>query len=386
MHDTTKNLSSQAIRELERFAGKRRSNDRVIGWMEKHLTESAHAAMKHCGDYLVFLEDESREHRKLEVGYFCKQRLCAGCAWREAVANAQCISAISQAMIEQGYIMLMVTLTVPNVPGAKLRKTMQHLSRSWLRLAKRERYAVWRDGVRKMEITYNSKTDTYHPHMHMVVYVKPSYFKGANYISRAQLLKDWRECTGQPEVTQVDVRRCRNQGSTNAVLEVSKYAAKASDYAHSEEVLDTFYAALHHSRLLTYFGKPKDLRTDYQCGRLAKYEETDTTRYTMRVTYIWQRLVDAAAKAADADRALQRDHAIAARKMPTKEWRYVEKSSEPYDMDAAELARLQRDERKLQAMAMEKAKRATELDELFRTSWVREFAKVDDADMEVVDD
>lgn len=358
MHDTTKNLPSQANRELERFAGKRRSNDRVIGWMEKHLTESAHAAMKHCGDYLVFLEDESREHRKLEVGYFCKQRLCAGCAWREAVANAQCISAISQAMIEQGYIMLMVTLTVPNVPGAKLRKTMQHLSRSWLRLAKRERYAVWRDGVRKMEITYNARTDTYHPHMHMVVYVKPGYFKGANYISRAQLLKDWRECTGQPEITQVDVRRCRNQGSTNAVLEVSKYAAKASDYAHSEEVLDTFYAALHHSRLLTYFGKPKDLRTDYQCGRLAKYEETDTTRYTMRVVYVWQALTA----------------------------KYDEREVQSYDMDAAELERLQRDERKLQAMAMEKAKRATELDELFRTSWVREFAKVDDADLEVIDD
>ena len=139
---------------------------------------------------------------------------------------------------------------------------------------------------------------------------------------------------------------------------MAKYSAKASDYTHSEEVLDTFYAALQHTRMLTSFGRCRDLRDQYEDGKLSQYEELDTVRYTMRVVYIWQRVANS----------------------------YDVHDAQAYDMDAAELERLQRDERKLQAMAMEKAKRATELDELFRTSWVREFAKVDDADMEVIDD
>lgn len=355
LHDNT---STPACQELQSAAIKRSSNDKVLPWMRKHLSDESYAAMEHCGDYLVFLEDATRENRKLDIGFFCKQRLCSGCAWRSAVRSAQCVAAIAQSLTDDGKIMLMVTLTVPNVPAEELRSTVQHIGRSWTRLLKRHRYAAWADNVRKIEITYNRKMNTYHPHMHCVVFVPKSYF-GKRYISHAQLLDDWRAVTGQPEITQVDVRRCRDRGTTNAILEVAKYSAKASDYAQSEEVLDTMYTALHHTRTMTYAGRCKDLRKEYDLGHLEKYEEIDTVRYTMRVVYIWQRLQDG--------------------------WQYAEHDIQPYDMDDAEMDRLRRDEKRAVAYAMDKAQRADKLDMFFRKSWVRAFRALDDEEIEVVE-
>lgn len=385
LHDNIKNKPRQERKDLvAQLNEKRKSNDKVMPWMRKHLSESAYASMEHCGDYLVMLEDDTGEHRKLDCGFFCKQRLCSGCAWRSAVKSAQCISAIAQKLADEGLVMIFVTLTVPNVEGDRLRATVQHLGRSWLRLTKRNRYAVWRDGVRKVEITYNAKTDTYHPHMHMVLFVRPGYF-ARNYISRAQLLEDWREVTGQPEITQVDIRRCKNLGTTNAILEVAKYSAKASDYTHSEEVLDTFYAALHHTRMLTYFGRCRDLRDQYECGKLSQYEELDTVRYTMRVVYIWQRVADTTYAAAAADKAAQSFRPLAPRPFPKRSWSYAEHSREPYEMDAEELERLHRDEKRLAQYACEQAKRQSELSHLFATSWVREIERMDWQEIEVIE-
>lgn len=359
MHDNTQSAERQG-RDLRDLARKRRSNETIMPWMRKHLTDASYTDMLHCGDYLVMLEDETRTKRKLDTGYFCRQRLCSGCAWRSAVKSAQCVSAIAAKLIEDGRIMLMATLTVPNVPAEKLRATIQHLGRSWLRLLKRQRYAAWTDNVRKVEITYNADRDDYHPHLHIVIFVPRGYFRGGKYISQAQLLQDWREVTGQPEITQVDIRRCYDKGTSNAILEVAKYSAKASEYTLNEDVCDTMYAALHHTRTMTYAGQCKALREEYQRGRLRQYEELDATKYTMRVVYVWQRTMDA----------------------------YTEHDVQRYDMDAEELDRLHRDEKRLADYACEQAKRSSELQHLFATAWAREFARLDAAEwdnMEVVE-
>jgi len=301
---------------IEKLEAKHSSNDRVAGWLSKFVSISALEDFIHCGDYLVMAEDESRENRKLLNGYFCKQRLCSGCAWRSSVKAAQCVSAISARLAEEGSVMLMITLTVPNVPGSELRETIQHISRSWVRLLKRKRYACWADNVRKLEITYSWKRDDYHPHIHVLVYVRPGYFKGKTYISRAQLLEDWRAVTKQPEITQVDLRRCRDKGDSNGIVEVAKYTVKASDYNQSQEVFNTMYKALKHTRLMTYAGRCKELRDAYQRGELSEYDQTEETKYVYRVVYMWHLLADGRGV-------------------------YVEDSVEPYDEDADKLQKAQ---------------------------------------------
>ena len=173
MHDNMNRAASQAP-ELIETGRKRRASDIVAPWLDKWITDTQRSRFRHCGDYLVFLEDDQREHRKLDVGFFCGIRLCPGCAWRESIRNAERVASISGALADQGRIMLMVTLTVPNIPADRLRITVQHINRSWNRLMRRQRYEPWSDNIRKLEITYNRHTDTYHPHLHLSLIHIPS--------------------------------------------------------------------------------------------------------------------------------------------------------------------------------------------------------------------
>ena len=83
LYDTT---SGTALQDAAR---KTAANHKVVNWLGDLMPLSAQAAMQHCGDYLVFLENAERDKRKLDTGYFCKQRLCSGCAWRSALKSAQ---------------------------------------------------------------------------------------------------------------------------------------------------------------------------------------------------------------------------------------------------------------------------------------------------------
>lgn len=341
---------------LQDAAYKTTANHKVVEWLGDLMPSSAQAAMQHCGDYLVFLENEERDKRKLDTGYFCKQRLCSGCAWRSALKNAQCISAISAALAADQRVMLMVTLTVPNCAAADLRDTMRRINAAWHKMLRRKKYAVWADYIRKMEITYNHQANTYHPHLHCIVYVKPGYF-ARGYISRAQLLADWRAAYDDSSITQVDLRRCKQvREGTSAILEVSKYAAKASDFAVSEEVAQVFYRALHHARMMEFVGRCADLRDQYQGGGLAEFEEIDTVRYTLRVVYVYSRVSQA----------------------------YDVHDIQPYNMDEAELARLQADEARLGAYACAQANSAEGWREWLRTDWVRAMEQAAPWEIEVL--
>ncbi len=345
---------------IEKLEAKHSSNDRVSGWLAEFVSDAALEDFMHCGDYLVMAEDEPRENRKLLNGYFCRQRLCSGCAWRRSVKAAQCLSAISARLAEEGRVMLMITLTVPNVPGLELRDTIQHIGRSWNRLMRRKRYACWADNVRKLEVTYNRERYDYHPHLHALVYVRPSYFK-KQYISQAQLLEDWRSVTKQPEITQVDLRRCRDQNDSNGIVEVAKYTVKASDYNQSQEVFNTMYKALKHTRLMTFGGRCKELRDAYKRGDLSEYDQTEETKYVYRVVYMWQRLTDGNGV-------------------------YVEDSVEPYDEDADKLQKAQeREERREMKLMQEAHERAQREKDWSRFQALRTWANTTDWDGTLLD-
>lgn len=255
-------------------------------YLAKHVSDIALRRHIQCGDYITLLTDNTGQKRKIETAYFCGHRLCPGCAWRASLRAATTVSAISQYLAEKSHVMLFVTLTVPNVRAAVLRDSIQDINRAWDKLIRRKSYRVWGNNIRKLEITYNPLRDDFHPHLHIVVYVTKSYFQGANYISQAQLLTDWRAATGDDNITQVDVRRCKDKpGRSNAILEVSKYAAKASEYTQSEFVYDTMYAALHHTRSMTFAGACKAAKAEYDAGRLNYLLPRDDTQYVYRLIY-----------------------------------------------------------------------------------------------------
>lgn len=245
-----------------------------------------------CGLNLLFATDADHSKHRLYRGFFCGCRWCPFCAWRKARKNAVKISILMtaiQAIYKYEY--LFVTLTTPNVPAERLGAEITHFNKSFLKMMKLKTFRGWgkkRSGenykgfvqgyMKKLEVTYNEKRNDYNPHLHVLVAVKKSYFS-RKYLSKADWLAYWQKATGQPEITQVDVKRVKFSDKDNAVLEVAKYSAKDSDYLLNQAVFDEFFSALKFKRSLAYAGIFKDFSKRYDEGELDKYKEKDDTYY-----------------------------------------------------------------------------------------------------------
>lgn len=294
-HDTTdaperQERTAKKTRDiLDIVSEKRVSSLKAAEYMRKHINEDAYYRMLQCGDVLITLEDEPRETRRLKSAFFCGKRMCPGCQYRASMVTAAMISAISGALTSDSMVSIMVTLTAPNCEGEQLGDEIKRYNRAWNDLLKNEPYkSAWHDHIRKFEVTYNRKADTYHPHIHALVFVPQWYFKKTSgpgsYISQPRLLKDWRRVMKDPSITQVNIKRSYGESWKN-ISEMAKYVAKSSDYLVNQRVFDVFYLALKNKRLIGFSGRCKELRKEYKSGGLRQFVERDLTKYVWEVIY-----------------------------------------------------------------------------------------------------
>lgn len=92
----------------------------------------------------------------------------------------------------------------------------------------REVKAAVHGWYRGIEITHNldrnsPEFDTFHPHVHVVLVVKPSYFTSKYYLSQARWTELWKRATGIDYTPIVDVRKIKGD-TAKAVAEATKYA------------------------------------------------------------------------------------------------------------------------------------------------------------------
>lgn len=231
--------------------------------------------LSQCAAALLFTHKDGGG-LKLKHANFCRVRLCPICAWRRSLKTQAHMNKILQAAEPQKLEYLLVTLTLRNCSAAELGKTLDVLMRGYKNLVIRRRYKqAWLGWYRGVEVTHNVQQDTYHPHIHALVAVKPSYFKKTDYIKQADLAQDWREvCKIEDYTPIVDIRKVKlwsgGQARTRtdiikAVNEVAKYTTKSSDIicfddwdftVNTVRVLD---AAFDKRRFIAYGGLFKEL-------------------------------------------------------------------------------------------------------------------------------
>lgn len=237
-----------------------------------------------CGTWLHFDSCPTGHEKHLRKSNFCKKRLCPFCQWRRTVRLGQelleCLHAHQKECPTDRH--LMITLTIPNCLAEDLGKSITDLHKGWHKLTKyKEISSILNGYFRTLEVTYNSKSDTYNPHLHILCVVPANYFT-RNYIKRDRWLSLWKKAINNPIVTQVDVRTIKpKHGETEpeqmlrgGVAEVSKYAVKTSDFLSKEiskekqaEVLLTYAFALHKRKLQTFAGCLLDWRKKLQLDR-----------------------------------------------------------------------------------------------------------------------
>lgn len=240
-----------------------------------------------CGSFLEFHVTESE--KKLHQANFCRDRLCPMCNWRRSLKIFGQVSRVMDVLEADGYRFLFLTLTVRNCSADELSDTVQMLFDGW-RVLYHENARVKRSvcgSFRSLEVTRNNRTGLFHPHLHVILAVKPDYFSGRHYISQVEWGQIWRSSCSLDYDPVIDIRviKPNSDGISGAVAEVSKYAVKSSDFldgSMSDKVsfVSAFLAALTGRRLCSFtgvFGKVRrDLKLDdVETGDLVNVDGSD---------------------------------------------------------------------------------------------------------------
>lgn len=219
-----------------------------------------------CGDFLQFAACPKGHEKFLRRSNFCGVRLCPMCGWRRSLKVSHQVKKVAHHAVQDTKIRwLFLTLTCKNVEGYELPNQFDVMRDSWKRLIETK---VFKDNVlgffRATEVTRNSDVlspnfNTYHPHFHVVLAVKPSYFT-RNYIKISDWVQMWRKAMRVDYDPIVDIRTVKPKRDLqkeeeilkekgmrvevetlpgSAVAELSKYAAKATDFIIPDNKIDT---------------------------------------------------------------------------------------------------------------------------------------------------
>ena len=272
------------ILQEPQFALKKNANEKLAPIIKKSIntekpimTERGFLSFMECGDFLLFARKHDNK-LKLARANFCKSRICNMCNWRRSLKLfgqvSQVIEAIRQKDIKVRYLFL--TLTVKNCKSDKLTETINQLNAGFSRLVNKNNNKTKPTKIacnllgymKAIEITYNVKDDTYHPHIHCILAMKPTYFKGGNYMKYEDIQALWQKCMNIDYAPQVNVRAIKAGNSTpKAIAELAKYPTKIATVLSvpadkQEEVLYTLATAIKGRGLITFGGLFKDIKAE----------------------------------------------------------------------------------------------------------------------------
>lgn len=229
---------------------------------EKRFVDKANRAYE-CSTYLEFWLLRDKNARKLIRANYCRDRLCVTCAWRRSlktyIQNVQCFREINDGRY------LFLTLTAKNVMADELSDEITNYIESWQRMSKDKLIKKYLLGtIRALEVTYNRKFDTYHPHLHILLHVSSNYFVGRNYLSQKRWRQMWEGYANLDYISQVSIKAVKSDDA-GMLAEISKYCVKFNDLSELDQntytrVIGVLDQALRNRRLVSYTGMIRETR------------------------------------------------------------------------------------------------------------------------------
>lgn len=157
-----------------------------------------------------------------------------------------------------------VTLTVVNIPASELNITIDKMIREFTLIknvfCRRRGFNI--NGIRKIEVTYNKKTDEYHPHFHIILDGEET---------GNALIEEWLK-----RFPSADLRAQKNnKADIDSLTELCKYSTKLFEkqtVKKGEKIivqvnvkaLDVIYQALRKRRIMQSMGWVKRVSEDVE--------------------------------------------------------------------------------------------------------------------------
>lgn len=191
--------------------------------------------------------------------YGCGDRLCPICTVRKSRATAAQALAVVDKLVGRP---VLLTLTQRNVEGQVLAGCLRDMSTAWSKM-RRLRYidrniTAW---AKTTEITYNRYRKDYHPHIHIIAYVRAD---DTTMLRADYWANTWQQCMDLDYTPIVDVREVTDDHS--AVYEVSKYLSKTHSllslpYDDKVAAITTIAVATKGMRMRSYGGDWRKYRS-----------------------------------------------------------------------------------------------------------------------------
>ena len=148
-----------------------------------------------------------------------------------------------------------VTLTIPNVKAKDLKSSIEQMNLSLMNCRRnlKKTFKINLKALRKYESTYNKRTNTYHPHFHLIV-------DGLDTSNR--LVQQWLKQFPSADKKGQDIR----QANENSLIELCKYFTKiiAKDSDYNPRALDIMFRAVKGKRTFQPIGIKKYVTEDIE--------------------------------------------------------------------------------------------------------------------------
>lgn len=162
---------------------------------------------------------------------YCHQYLCVRCRrYKGYLISLEVEESLKE--LRKAYSGLKVfwgTFTLPNCEGEELKEQIKLLTGSFSKLMRRAEVKKYSLGaVRFVEISFDRKSDMYHPHVHCLLIFRASY-NSKGYLSKQAWLDLWRAATGNSRISEVKIKPVRSDATKG--FSVENNSAKATKYA-----------------------------------------------------------------------------------------------------------------------------------------------------------
>lgn len=209
--------------------------------------------------------DTIKQNGKEFTSTYCNTRICHVC------------NRIRTAKLMNGYLpqlkdrnLSFVTLTIPNVKKDELKRTISEMIKTATLIIRnmRERKSISANGIRKIEVTYNKESNTYHPHFHLLV------DNGAD-----EILSQWLKRYPTAKRIAQDIR----PADQNSLNELFKYSTKIIEGKTGKTIeihcnaLDTIMIALKGKRIFQPFGDIRKVSEEVEQLDVQEIEEVEPT-------------------------------------------------------------------------------------------------------------